>query len=209
MYPYRPGRFPIQMPMQRQMISPFMRTPMQVPFQQTRGLRGILSRLLGRGSMPTNFQGFPGGGLFAGRGMFGPGINPGIGGQFYGGGAQGLSSLMNNFSSGGIPGMLNNIQRVMGLAQQVGPMIQQYGPLVKNMPAMFKIMRALNSTDTETETDSESNENSTTNPKNEAALTETSNKGNETEIDPPNLDGIKEEESTIITVKPSKPKLYI
>lgn len=207
MYPYRPGRFPIQMPMQRPMISPFMRTPMQSPFQQTRGFRGLLSRLLGRGAIPTNFQGFPGGGMFAGRGMFGPGINPGIGGQFYSGGAQGLSNLMNNFSSGGIPGMLNNIQRVMGLAQQFGPMIQQYGPLVKNMPAMFKLMRALNNTDTDA--DSESNADSTTNQENDTASKETANKENETEIDPPNLDDLKEEEATKLTVKPSKPKLYI
>ena len=47
--------------------------------------------------------------------------------------------------------MLNNTQRVLQAAEQFTPMIQQYGPIVKNIPSMWNIMRALNSSDSKQE----------------------------------------------------------
>lgn len=217
MHPYRPGNFPPQFPMQRSMMPPISRFPMgqmQQGMQQSRGFGNILSRFLGRGTAPTNFGGFPGGGAFPGGNTFlrgggfpgalGQGFNPGVGGPFMGGGGSGLSSLMGNLTSGGIPEMLNNVQRVMGLAQQFGPMIQQYGPFIKNMPAMFKIMRELNNSDDSTETENET--------MTETEYGDTSNKqGSDEEIDNelPDFSNIKVVEPIETTVKPSKPKLYI
>ncbi|EKN62387.1 VrrA/YqfQ family protein [Schinkia azotoformans] len=225
MHPFRPGNFPMQRPMMPP-ISRFPMQQMQQGMQQSRGLGGLLSRLLGKGNAPANFGGFPGGGAFPGGGTFlrgggfpgglGQGFNPGIGGQLMNGGGSGLSGLMGNFSSGGISGMLNNVQRVMGLAQQVGPMIQQYGPFIKNMPAMFKMMRALNNSDESTETEDSTstedspiaedgttaedfvNEGSTGNKKRSQAIIEK---------EVPDFDNIKVE--PVEKVKLSKPKLYI
>ena len=44
--------------------------------------------------------------------------------------------------------MLNNTQRVLQAAEQFTPMIQQYGPIVKNIPSIWKLMRAFNSSET-------------------------------------------------------------
>lgn len=149
MYPFRPPGFPTSMP-QRFMMNPItqMRPPMTLPTTQPQGLGGILSKLLGKGNVASNsLQGMSRMGFPVSRGMFGPGIPPGMGGMVNSGGsASGLSGILNNLSSGGIPGMLNNVQKAIGVAQQVGPMIQQYGPFIKNMPAMFKIMKEINNT---------------------------------------------------------------
>lgn len=229
MHPFRPGHFPPQFPIRRPMMPPISRFPMQQMqqgMQQSRGFGNILSRLLGRGNAPANFGGNPFGGAFPGGNTFlrgggfpgalGQGFNPGVGGQLMGGGGSGLSGLLGNFTSGGIPEMLNNVQKVMGLAQQFGPMIQQYGPFIKNMPAMFKMMRALNNSDESTETEAGTftedsptaeagitaedfvNESTTGNKKSSQAIVE-----NEV----PDFDNIKVE--SVEKVKLSKPKLYI
>lgn len=214
MHPFRPGNFPRQFPTGRSMMPPISRFPMQQMqqgMQQSRGLGGILSKLLEKGNTPTNFGGFPGGGgSFPGGGFpgaMGPGFNPGIGGQLMNGGGSGLSGLMGNFTSGGLPGMLNNLQRVMGIAQQIGPMVQQYGPFIKNMPAMLKMMKALNSSDESTETE----DGTTTEIANEDATDEHGhiNKEKEIENELPDFNSIKVVEPIKLTVKPSKPKLYI
>lgn len=43
--------------------------------------------------------------------------------------------------------MLTNVQKMLGIAQNVMPMVQQYGPLVRNLPAMMKIWKELKTTD--------------------------------------------------------------
>ncbi|MCZ0755579.1 VrrA/YqfQ family protein [Anoxybacillus sp. J5B_2022] len=63
-----------------------------------------------------------------------------------------LTPMQNAASStsatgGGISGMLTNVQKMLGIAQNVMPMVQQYGPLVKNLPAMMKIWKELKTTD--------------------------------------------------------------
>lgn len=52
-------------------------------------------------------------------------------------------------TGGGFIGMLTNIQKMLGVAQNVMPMVQQYGPLIKNLPAMVKIFRELKTTEQE------------------------------------------------------------
>lgn len=213
MYPYRPSNFPTQMPMHRPMMQPISHFPMQQMRQgfqpgQSRGFGNLLSKILGKGNAPTKFGSFPGGGGFpnggtfpghgAFPGTFTRGFTPGIGGgQLMSGGGSGLSGLMGNFTSGGIPEMLNNLQRVMGMAQQFGPMIQQYGPFIKNMPAMLKIMKELNNSDSSSETE---NENTNDDQANMEAFVEK---------ELPDFSNIKVVETIENTVKPSKPKLYI
>lgn len=56
--------------------------------------------------------------------------------------------------------MLTNVQKVLGVAQQVTPMVQQYGPLIRNLPAMFKIYRELKNADTDSSEEDDIKENS-------------------------------------------------
>lgn len=49
----------------------------------------------------------------------------------------------------GLNTMLTNTQKVLQAAEQFTPMIQQYGPIVKNIPSIWKMMRAINSSDNE------------------------------------------------------------
>lgn len=197
MYPYRPGGFPPRIPMQRPMISPFTRFPMQNQFPQTRGLGNLLSKFLGKGNLPVNVLGSPNSGFFPG--MFGSGFNPGAAGSFFNTGTPGAANILSKFTAGGIPEMLNNVQKVMGMAQQFGPMIQQYGPLVKNIPAMLKIMKELNKTDSTEEEKIMIDEDNT-------SLENISVGAGDNEL--PDFTKLKVTPSEN-TVKPSKPKLYI
>lgn len=66
-----------------------------------------------------------------------------------------LGNVQNVTSPSSISSMMTNVQKILKVAESVGPMVQQYGPVVKNIPAMFKIYKALKSDDTseeETET---------------------------------------------------------
>ncbi|WP_180994118.1 VrrA/YqfQ family protein [Bacillus sp. Marseille-P3661] len=150
MYPFRSPRYPMQIPYQRPYLPPtqhLTRLPMGPMNNQPSGLGGLLSKILG-GRATSSFNGGPGMGFPPANmpGMFGMGSQSGVG-------AQGITGMLrNSFSSaGGITGMLDNVQRVMGVAQQFGPMIQQYGPFIKNMPAMLKIMKELNSSESDSE----------------------------------------------------------
>jgi hypothetical protein len=79
---------------------------------------GILSRLFGGGSKPGigGIGGFPGSNIL---GMMNPG----------GGGGQGFL------------GTMQNIEKMIQLAQTVKPMIDQYGPMVKNIPSMLNLLK--------------------------------------------------------------------
>jgi hypothetical protein len=52
--------------------------------------------------------------------------------------------------------MLGNVQKALKMAETVGPMVQQYGPLVKNIPAMYKIYKELNNSNSDQDTSDES-----------------------------------------------------
>jgi hypothetical protein len=92
----------------------------QVP---NRGAGGLLSKLLSKPGAINSFGSQP---LQKGAGGF-------------------LSNLLSNPSSAG--GMLNNIQRAVNVANQVGPMVQQYGPMVRNIPSLIKLYKELKTSD--------------------------------------------------------------
>src|SRR5699024_2589699 len=50
---------------------------------------------------------------------------------------------------GGISKTLNNIQQELKVVETTTTLIQQYGPMVKNLPAMLKMIKALNETNIE------------------------------------------------------------
>jgi hypothetical protein len=52
-------------------------------------------------------------------------------------------------TGGGFLGILTNMQKMLGIAQNVMPMVQQYGPLIKNLPAMIRIWKELKPADEE------------------------------------------------------------
>lgn len=131
-----PGqRGPFHGGMQR---SPFMR-PMGGPPQMGQTMRP-----------PMRGQGGGGGGGLLAK-ILGGSKNAGgtaglLGSRSAGGAASAASGggfLQSLTNPAAINGFLNNTQRVLQTANQIGPMVQQYGPMVKNLPAMWKLYRGL------------------------------------------------------------------
>ena len=107
-----------------------------------------------------------------------------------------LSNVQNVTNPSSISSMMTNVQKILKVAESVGPMVQQYGPVVKNIPAMFKIYKALKSDDT--------NEEGTEEVK---IVSEEANDEN-----PFDVDALNELEAEFIeppSKGASKPKLYI
>jgi hypothetical protein len=69
----------------------------------------------------------------------------GIAGQTFKGGVGGFLSNLTN--PGSAAGMLGNIQKVMNVANQVGPMVQQYGPMIRNIPSLITLYKEFNRDD--------------------------------------------------------------
>lgn len=55
-----------------------------------------------------------------------------------------VSSLAGK-SVGNISKTLDNVQQVLKVVQSAAPIVEEYGPIVKNIPAMYKMMKALGS----------------------------------------------------------------
>ncbi|MBM6619277.1 VrrA/YqfQ family protein [Bacillus suaedaesalsae] len=143
---------------------PFQQMPRQFPQRGASGGGGLLSKLFSKNNSRM-------------------GMNPIIGGQTIQNSSGGfLKNLLNPEAASG---MFSNIQKVMGVANQVGPMVQQYGPMVKNLPTLIKLYKEINSDDEETETDVQSIEE---------------------ELEVPTEE---EEELVTVTKQRSKPRLYI
>jgi len=56
----------------------------------------------------------------------------------------------------GLAKTLTNVQKILKVVDTAAPIIKQYGPMIKNLPAMYKMMKALKdieSTDDETDND--------------------------------------------------------
>lgn len=138
--------------------------------------------------MPRQFTGRGGGGggilskLFSNKN--GMAMNRAIGGHAMPKSSGGI--LANLLNPENASGMFSNIQKVMNVANQVGPMVQQYGPMVRNLPTLIKLYKEINSDDDNTESDVQSIEE---------------------EIDIPTV----EEEEFVFNSKDksSKPRLYI
>ncbi|WP_456278260.1 VrrA/YqfQ family protein [Bacillus sp. AK128] len=109
-------------------FSPFQslaRGAAQMPQAPTRGAGGLLSK------------------LFSKQGAGAAGALNNVAGQSLQQGSGGfLSNLLANPG-----GMLNNVQKAIGVANQVGPMVQQYGPMVRNIPSLIKLYKEFNSSD--------------------------------------------------------------
>ncbi|WP_075982327.1 VrrA/YqfQ family protein [Bacillus massilinigeriensis] len=129
-----------RIPFQGGMPNPYMRPPMygRPPMRPMRGN----PPWMGMGNVPRASKG---GGLLArilGRGNQARGMGvPGGFGRTVPGNPGGLLKSISNPSS--ITGFLQNTQKVLSAAQQIGPMVQQYGPLVKNLPAMWRLYKGL------------------------------------------------------------------
>jgi len=106
-------------------FAPFTRMPASAP--RPSGAGGLLTRLFSRGQPPVASSpwGWP---LLQTT-------------------AANTATAAN--TSGGFIGMLNNVQKMLGIAQNVMPMVQQYGPLIRNLPAMIRIFRELKPADEE------------------------------------------------------------
>ncbi|MGG0187099.1 VrrA/YqfQ family protein [Bacillus rhizoplanae] len=60
--------------------------------------------------------------------------------------SSGIGSFFTNFISNPT-GMLNNVEKVVQMAQSVGPVVQQYGPIVRSIPNIMKILTSGKSTE--------------------------------------------------------------
>lgn len=103
---------------------------------------------------------------------------------------------LNSFQKG-----LGNLQQVLRLIETTTPFIQEYGPMIKNLPAMYRMMKALKNIDQLSDESNEESENKTDNKKAGDIEEITSLK------DPP--DYKYELENTAYKAGKSVPKLYI
>ncbi|NGP44260.1 hypothetical protein G4V62_04570 [Bacillaceae bacterium SIJ1] len=128
------------------------------------------------------------------------------------GGGGLLKGLVQNIGSGGIDGMIGNVQNMLKLAESAAPIlqqVQQYGPMLKNLPQMFKMLQSFNEINAEDSADdTENNETSIDDDVKESASDITSTPD---ESIPTELTGSEESIDKVIdlTERPSTPKLYI
>lgn len=60
--------------------------------------------------------------------------------------SSGIGGFFTNFISNPT-GMINNVEKVVQMAQSFGPVVQQYGPIVRNIPSIMKILSSGKSTE--------------------------------------------------------------
>jgi hypothetical protein len=145
------------------------------PIAPRPGLGGFLARLFSRGpAMPPTPSGF---------------MMPTL---------QNAAAGASASTGGGFTGMLTNIQKMLGVAQNVVPMVQQYGPLVKNLPAMMKMWKELKATDDDEKEEKEEKQEEKREKKQSPPA----------KRDVPTAKSTTQEKQTK-DPKPSKPKLYI
>lgn len=59
---------------------------------------------------------------------------------------------ISSFATKGADGLsktLGNVQQVLKVIQTTAPIVQQYGPMIKNLPALYRMMKAVNEIDDE------------------------------------------------------------
>lgn len=64
--------------------------------------------------------------------------------------SQVTSSPLKSLAAKGVGGLtktLDNVQNVLNVVESTAPMIQKYGPIIKNIPAMYKMMKAIHASD--------------------------------------------------------------
>lgn len=72
--------------------------------------------------------------------LFGGGAGPRVGG-FGGVPGSNLLGMMNPGGGQGFLGTMQNVEKMIKLAQTVKPMIDQYGPMIKNIPSMLDLLK--------------------------------------------------------------------
>lgn len=60
--------------------------------------------------------------------------------------------------AGSLVKTLGNIQQILNLIQSTAPIVEQYGPMVKNLPALYKMMKAINATESDEKPKKKKNE---------------------------------------------------
>ncbi|WP_141431537.1 VrrA/YqfQ family protein [Bacillus sp. 03113] len=171
--PYRMN--PMQGPPPHFSRSPFGGAPRP---RSNRG--GLLGKLLSKRNQSNAMQGFNA---------------PSRTGQA--GGGSILKTLSNPST---LTGFLENTQKVLNTAQQVGPIVQQYGPMFKNIPAMWRLYKGLKSTLNESEEVADVDE------KKDLKTEITADQSN---ADTPEQEPQKEAKKTAKKTGISKPKLYV
>lgn len=108
------------------------------------------------------------------------------------------SKLLGKMSSGqfNLESLLTNIQKALGMAEQITPMIQQYGPLIKSAPALLQLLKESPEGDDDTDYDDGEDGNL-------EEIDLDKNTDSETETNS------KQKKRKPVTPKESVPKLYI
>lgn len=109
---------------------------------------------------------------------------------------QSSSSNLKTLAIKGVDGLsktLDNVQNVINVVENTAPMIEKYGPLVKNIPTMYKMMKAINSTDIHEEVK----------PQDDAEEQE------QQKLSTYKDESVKDSAEEVVVTKASTPKLYI
>lgn len=53
----------------------------------------------------------------------------------------------------GLSGVLDNVQQFLRIVETTTPLIREYGPMIKNLPAMYRMMKAIKEIDDDEEED--------------------------------------------------------
>lgn len=174
----------------------------------------------GPGPIPPFYMQPPNSGGFLSK-LFGGAAGPRLGG-FGGAPGSNLFGMMNPGGQGFL-GTMQNIEKMIQLAQTVKPMIDQYGPMVKNIPSMLDLLKeykAYSADQTQNTNDDTKTTNKTTTKKTKSKevnniIQEPSQNENNTKQQPKGIKVVPKKASinkpTVqkVQYKTSTPKLYI
>ncbi|MEN1969412.1 VrrA/YqfQ family protein [Lentibacillus sp. N15] len=199
------------------MAFPFQQPPTNFPPSQMSMFPGPVSRAPGNMMLPG--QGIPPGAVAAPKGNFMQNIL----GRFLpsggGAGVQQAASIPTQAAAtgGGLTNTLNNVQQVLKVVQQTAPVVQQYGPMVKNIPAMFRMMKAFNDSESDDEdnaakkdnVDEESNTTEETTDKSTVKTNDVNKHSASDQTPEKQKESVKKEKKAETITGQSKPLLYI
>jgi hypothetical protein len=155
----------------------------------------------GPGPFPPFYMQPPKTGGFLSK-LFGGAAGPRLGG-FGGAPSSNLFGMMNPGGGQGFLGTIQNVEKMIQLAQTVKPMIDQYGPMVKNIPSMLDLLKEYKAHSSEQEPTTTNN--IATNPTNKTSNKATNKKEiNQPISEPINTENNKKQSPKGIKVVPKK-----